>query len=70
MDGLLLDPDFVVDFKAAALLPGKAFAGMVIDLLSDDAKAKKIWRFQTRRSPKQYIAKLDGYFSEEEPDHD
>ena len=72
-DGLLHGPDFkVVDFKAAALLPGKAFAGMVIDLLSDDAKeAKKILAdFKPALTKEQYIAKLDGYFSEEEPDHD
>ena len=73
VDGLLHGPDFkVVDFKAAALLPGKAFAGMVIDLLSDDAKeAKKILAdFKPALTKEQYIAKLDGYFSEEEPDHD
>lgn len=73
VDGLLHGPDFkVVDFHAAALLPGKAFAGMVIDLLSDDAKeAKKILAdFKPALTKEQYIAKLDGYFSEEEPDHD
>ena len=45
---------------------------MVIDLLSDDAKeARKILAaFKPALTREQYIAKLDGYFSEEEPDHD
>ena len=71
-DGLLHGPDFkVVDFKAAALLPGKAFAGMVIDLLSDDAaKAKALLKdYKPAMTKDEYIAKLDGYFSQEEPDH-
>lgn len=72
-DGLLHGPDFkVVDFKAAALLPGKAFVGMVIDLLSDDAaKAKALLKdYKPAMTKEEYIAKLDGYFSQEEPEHE
>ena len=45
---------------------------MVIDLLSNGAKeAKKILAdFKPALTKDEYIAKLDGYFSEEEPDHD
>jgi amidohydrolase len=70
VDGLLHGPDFkVVDFKSAALMPGKAFAGVIIDLLSDDAKeAKAILKdFKPALTKDEYIAKLDGYFNEEEP---
>ena len=70
MDGLLHGPDFkVVDFKSAALMPGKAFAGVVIDLLSDDAKeARAILKdFKPALTRDQYIAKMDGYFNGEEP---
>lgn len=70
VDGLLHGPDFkVVDFKSAALMPGKAFAGVIIDLLSDDAKkAKAILKdFKPALTRDQYIAKMDGYFNGEEP---
>ena len=70
VDGLLHGPDFkVVDFKSAALMPGKAFAGVIIDLLSDDAReAKAILKdFKPALTKDEYIAKLDGYFNEEEP---
>lgn len=70
VDGLLHGPDFkVVDFKSAALMPGKAFAGVVIDLLSDDAKeARAILKdFKPALTRDQYIAKMDGYFNGEEP---
>lgn len=70
VDGLLHGPDFkVVDFKSAALMPGKAFAGMIIDLLSDDAKEAEgiLKEFKPALTKEQYIAKLDGYFNEEEP---
>lgn len=66
-DGLLHGADFkVVDFKAAALLPGKAFAGMIIDLLSDDAvKAKALLKdYKPALTKEEYIKKLDGYFSD------
>lgn len=39
VDGFLHTADFhVVDFKHAVLLPAKAFAMMIIDLLADDAE--------------------------------
>ena len=69
-DGLLHGADFkVVDFNAAALLPGKAFAGMVIDLLADNAqKAKALLdHYEPILTKDAYIKKLDSYFSEEEP---
>lgn len=68
-DGILHSPDFkVVDFKAAALLPGKAFAGMIIDLLSDGAaKAQAILQdYKPALTKDEYIAKLDSYFSKGE----
>lgn len=50
-------------------MPGKAFAGVVIDLLSDDAKeARAILKdFKPALTRDQYIAKMDGYFNGEEP---
>jgi amidohydrolase len=66
-DGLLHGADFkVVNFKAAALLPGKAFAGMIIDLLSDNAaKAKALLKdYKPALTKEEYIAKLDSYFSD------
>ncbi len=64
--GLLHTAGFkVVDFAAAALLPAKAFACMLIDLLYDDAaEAKEILSTHKNILTKeQYIAKLSGYFS-------
>lgn len=68
-DGLLHGADFkVVDFNAAALMPGKAFAGMVIDLLSDDAaRARALLKdYKPALTKEAYIAKLDSYFSKGE----
>jgi amidohydrolase len=66
-DGLLHGADFkVVNFNAAALLPGKAFAGMIIDLLGDGAaKAKALLKdYKPALTKEEYIAKLDSYFSD------
>lgn len=65
-DGLLHTGDFhVVDFNAAVLLPAKAFAMMLIDLLADDAQeAKKILAdFTPILTKEEYIAKMESYFS-------
>ena len=65
-DGLLHTPDFhMVDFKAAVLLPAKAFAMMLIDLLYDDAQEAKsiLADFKPLLTKEEYIAKLEGYFS-------
>lgn len=65
-DGLLHTEGFkVVDFKAAVLLPAKAFAMTLIDLLYDDAaEAKAILAdFKPILTKEQYIAKFDSYFS-------
>lgn len=64
--GLLHTADFHhVDFNAAALLPAKAFAMMLVDLLYDDAKeAKSILKdFKPILTKEEYIKKLEGYFS-------
>lgn len=65
-DGLLHTADFhVVDFSSAVLLPAKAFAMTLVDLLWDDAaEAKKILEgFKPKLTRDEYIAKLDGYFT-------
>lgn len=65
-DGLLHTPDFhMVDFKAAVLLPAKAFAMMLIDLLYDDAQEAKsiLADFKPLLTKEEYIAKLESYFS-------
>lgn len=65
-DGLLHTADFkVVDFKAAVLLPAKAFAMTLIDLLYDDAaEAKAILAdFKPVLTREEYIAKCESYFS-------
>lgn len=65
-NGLLHSKDFeVVDFEAAALLPGKSFAMLVVDLLTDNAeKANKILAdFKPALSKEEYVKKLDGYFT-------
>lgn len=64
--GLLHTADFkVVDFKAAVLLPAKAFAMTLIDLLYDDAaEAKQILAdFKPILTKEEYVAKLENYFS-------
>lgn len=64
--GLLHTADFkVVDFNAAVLLPAKAFAMTLIDLLYDDAaEAKAILAdFKPVLTREAYIAKCDSYFS-------
>lgn len=65
-DGLLHTPDFhMVDFKSAVLLPAKAFAMMLIDLLYDDAQEAKsiLADFKPLLTKEAYIAKLESYFS-------
>lgn len=65
-DGLLHTPDFhMVDFNAAVLLPAKAFAMMLIDLLYDDAKEAKaiLADFKPILTKEEYIAKLESYFN-------
>lgn len=65
-DGLLHTADFkVVDFNAAVLLPAKAFAMTLIDLLYDDAaEAKAILAdFKPVLTREEYIAKCESYFS-------
>lgn len=64
-DGLLHAPDFhMVDFEAAVILPAKAFAMTLVDLLCDDAKeAKEILAdFTPILTKEEYIEKLDSYF--------
>lgn len=64
--GLLHTKDFcVVDFEAAAILPAKVFAMMIIDLLADDgAQAKEILAaHKPVLTKEEYVKKLDGYFS-------
>lgn len=64
-DGLLHTADFhVVDFEAAVLLPAKAFAMTLVDLLWDDAAeaGKIIADFTPKLTREEYITKLDGYF--------
>lgn len=64
-DGLLHTADFhVVDFEAAVLLPAKAFATTLVDLLWDDAAeaGKIIADFTPKLTREEYITKLDGYF--------
>lgn len=65
VDGFLHTADFhVVDFKHAVLLPAKAFAMMIIDLLADDAELAR--QIKAEHHPlltkEEYIAKLDKYF--------
>ena len=64
--GLLHAPGFhMVDFEAAVLLPAKAFAMMLVDLLCDDAKEAKgiLADFKPILTKEEYIAKLESYFS-------
>lgn len=65
VDGFLHTSGFhVVDFKAAVLLPAKAFAMMLVDLLADDAQTAR--QIKAEHHPlltkAEYIAKLDKYF--------
>lgn len=65
-EGLLHTGGFhVVDFNAAVILPAKAFAMMLVDLLYDDAaEAKKILAdFKPILTKEEYIAKLENYFN-------
>lgn len=65
-NGLLHTADFhVEDYKAAVLLPAKAFAMMIVDLLYDDAKEAKaiLADFKPVLTKEEYITKLDGYFN-------
>ena len=64
-DGLLHTGGFhVVDFEAAVLLPAKAFAMMLVDLLVDDAKEAKgiLADFKPILTKEEYIAKMESYF--------
>lgn len=66
VDGFLHTADFhVVDFDAAVILPAKAFAMMLVDLLADDAaEGKKILaEHKPLMTKKKYIEKLESYFS-------
>ena len=65
VDGFLHTADFkVIDFEAAVILPAKAFAMTLIDLLADEAKiAKEIKStFVPLLSKEEYIEKLNKYF--------
>ncbi len=65
-DGLLHTGAFhVVDFTAAVLLPAKAFAMMLIDLLADDAQEAKdiLADFKPILTKEEYISKMEAYFS-------
>lgn len=65
-DGALHTKAFrVTDFAAAVLTPAKAFAGMVVDLLTEDAAyAHRILAEHKPLMTKEaYIAKLDSYFA-------
>ncbi len=66
VDGLLHTAGFhMVDFAAAALLPAKAFACTLIDLLSEDAAEARAILAQHKNilTKEEYIAKLSSYFS-------
>lgn len=66
VDGTGHGSDFkVVDFNSAVILPAKAFAATIIDLLSDNAEiAKKVIEAHTPAMTKQeYLDRMEGYFS-------
>ncbi len=66
VDGTLHGKDFkLIDFASACLMPAKAMAMSVIDLLCDDAAlAKKIQKeFKPVFTREEYIATLEKYFS-------
>lgn len=65
-DGLLHTAGFhVVDFDAAVLLPAKAFAMTLVDLLYDEAQEAQavIAEYKPLLTKEEYIAKMDAYFS-------
>ena len=65
-NGLLHTADFkAVDFKVAVLLPAKAFAMTLIDLLYDEAQEAKaiIDNFEPILTKEEYIKKAESYFS-------
>ena len=65
VDGFLHTAGFhVVDFDAAVILPAKAFAMMLVDLLADGAaEGKKIVaEHKPLMTKAEYIAKLESYF--------
>lgn len=65
VDGALHTAEFcVVNFEDAVILPAKAFAMMIVDLLIDNAEiAQKIkTEHQPLLTKDEYIAKLDKYF--------
>ncbi|MCD8198741.1 MAG: amidohydrolase [Phascolarctobacterium sp.] len=64
--GLLHTAGFhAVDFKAAVLLPAKAFAMMMVDLLHDEVGEAKgiLANFKPLLTKEEYIAKSESYFS-------
>ena len=66
VNGLLHSKEFcVTDFSAAALLPAKIFAMLMIDLLADEAsQAHRILAaYKPALTKEAYIKKLDSYFS-------
>lgn len=65
VDGFLHTAAFhVVDFDAAVILPAKAFAMMIVDLLADGAELGKKVKAEHKplMTKEQYIAKLESYF--------
>lgn len=65
-DGLLHAGNFhMVDFNAAVLLPAKAFAMLLIDLLYDEAQEAKaiLADFKPLLTKAEYIAKMESYFN-------
>ena len=67
-DGGLHTKEFcVTDFEAAALLPGKAFAMNMIDLLYDDAAAAReiLATEKPILTKEEYLARLESYFQVE-----
>lgn len=66
VDGFLHTAGFhVVDFDAAVILPAKAFAMMLVDLLADGAAEgrKIVAEHKPLMTKAEYIAKLESYFS-------
>ena len=65
MDGILHGAEArVVDYNAAVVIPGKAMAWTVIDLLSEGAsEAKRIASaFKPNLTKDEYLKKLNAYF--------
>ena len=66
VDGALHSEDFLVhDYHAAVILPAKAMAMTVIDLLANGAERGKqvIGQFKPALSREEYVATMDAYFS-------